>query len=89
LTHTYEKTAHKTIHNQPIYAEIRFDGLIRYKVKSKQNAMQYKGRKWVSKTISTYRDIDPAEAPELFEKYPERFSGYIKACIRESMLQGK
>lgn len=89
MPYKYEKTKHKDIHGNIIYIQVWDHGMIRYKAKCKQEVMQFKGRKWSFKTVSAYRDIDPAEAPGLFLEHPERFGGYVFASIRESMIQEK
>lgn len=84
--YTYKKTNYKTITGQQIYMQECFDGLKRYKVKSRTMVLVPKGKLYKTSFIPSFRDLDPVENGQLFEQWPERFSGYITACQRDYMI---
>ncbi|MNH75574.1 hypothetical protein D3C73_278180 [compost metagenome] len=86
VVYTYAKTRYKTITGQAIYIQERFDGLKRYKVKSRTLVLIPKGKRHKTAFVPSFRDLDPLENEQLFKQFPERFSGNITACHRQYMI---
>lgn len=81
-----KQTKFKTNNGKTIYIKSemgRFDTTIyTYVIKTKQQVMA-NTKKPTYKSVPAIREVDPAEATELFEMNPEFFKGYRQAKVRE------
>lgn len=87
----FKRTNLRTITGKAIYLKTTFDGIQTYVTKGRTIIFTKSAtsKHYKSKSVPCWNNLDPLEHEQLYAEYPERFSGYRMALLRESMLSQK
>jgi len=86
-----KRTNYRTINGKAIYLKETFDGVQTYVIKGKNIVLvkESNSKRYKAKSTPCWNNLDPVEHEQLYIQYPERFSGYRAALIREHMINNK